>query len=141
MSPSAIQSTAPPLPVPERDLDSEPFWEALSQHRLLLQSCDACARVRYPAMSHCPYCVAREHSWRRLSGRGRIYSWIVVRQAFWPEFAAEVPYALVTVDLQEGVRVVGRMDDVEVPAFELPVVATYVDHPEWTELRFKKVAP
>ncbi|WP_151772354.1 Zn-ribbon domain-containing OB-fold protein [Streptomyces abyssomicinicus] len=140
MSPSAIPSTAPPLPVPERDRDSAPFWDALREHRLRLQSCDACERVRFPAMSRCPYCVAPEHRWRELSGRGRIYSWIVVRQAFRPEFAAEVPYALVTVDLEEGVRVVGRMDDVDSPAFDLAVVAAYVDHPEWTELRFEEMA-
>jgi uncharacterized OB-fold protein len=126
--------------VPEPDFDSAPFWHALREHRTVLQQCAVCARYRFPAMPTCPYCVASEHTWRELSGQGRIYSWIVVRQAFWPEFASEVPYALATVDLDEGVRVVARMDDIDVPAFDLRVEASYVDHPDWTELRFKEVA-
>ena len=126
------------LPVPERDPDSVPHWDALLERRLLLQGCSSCSKVRYPAMSHCPYCTSAEHAWRQLSGEGSIYSWIVVRQAFWPQFAGEVPYALGTVDLDEGGRVVARMDDVDAPDFGLRVRADYVVHPEWTELRFVK---
>lgn len=129
------------LPVPERDVDSEPFWAALDEKRLLLQSCVECARLRFPAMPHCPHCASPRSEWRELSGRGTVYSWIVVRQAFWPQFAGEVPYALVTVDLEEGVRVVGRMDDADALEFDLPVDVVFVEHPEWTEFRFAASAP
>ncbi len=123
-------------PVPEPDADSALFWQALGERKLVFQRCGPCGRIRYPAMAHCPYCAAREHTWQQSSGRGVVYSWIVVRQAFWPEFAGEIPYALATVDLDEGVRVVGRMDDVDAPTFGLPVQASYVAHPRWMELRF-----
>ncbi|MFD1246791.1 Zn-ribbon domain-containing OB-fold protein [Nocardioides ginsengisoli] len=129
------------LPVPERDVDSEPFWAALDEKRLLLQCCSACDRFRFPAMSRCPYCTGPRSEWRELSGRGTVYSWIVVRQAFWPQFAGEVPYALVTVDLAEGVRVVGRMDDIDALDFGRSVDVVYVEHPEWTEFRFAVSAP
>lgn len=128
------------LPVPERDADSAPHWDGLLEHRLMLQACSACQRVRYPAMSHCPYCAKPEHTWQVLSGRGVVYSWIVVRRAFWPEFEDEVPYALVSVDLDEGVRVVTRVDDIDSLDFGLRVEATYVAHPDWVELRFAKAS-
>lgn len=124
------------LPVPERDVDSEPFWAALEEAKLLLQGCSECHRLRFPAMPSCPYCAGLHSEWRQLTGHGSVYSWIVVRQAFWPEFTGEVPYALVTVDLKEGVRVVGRMDDIDVLDFDLPVEVVFVAHPEWTEFRF-----
>lgn len=127
------------LPVPERDADSGPHWDALEERRLVLQSCGNCQRVRYPAMAHCPYCASEVHSWRELSGEGTVYSWIVVRQAFWPEFASEVPYSLVSVDLKEGVRVVARVDDLDSLAFGLRVQAEFVTHPAWVELRFSAV--
>lgn len=129
------------LPVPERDLDSGPHWDGLLGRRLMLQRCENCSRLRYPAMSHCPYCAATAHTWTELSGRGRVYSWIVVRRAFWPEFEGEVPYALLSVDLEEGVRLVARMDEIAALDFGLEVEAVYVTHPEWVELRFARPAP
>ena len=124
------------LPVPDRDVDSGPFWAALEEKRIILQACSDCERLRFPAMPHCPYCAGPRSEWRELSGHGTVYSWIVVRQAFWPQFTGELPYALVTVDLDEGVRVVGRMDDADAVDFGLEVDVVYVEHSEWTEFRF-----
>jgi uncharacterized OB-fold protein len=47
-----------------------------------------------------------------------------------------VPYTVATVDLEEGARVFGRLEGPEPSAPGGPVVARFVDHPEWTELRF-----
>ena len=42
--------------------------------------------------------------WIEASGRGVIHSWTISHHAFHPAFKSEVPLALVTVDLDEGVR-------------------------------------
>jgi uncharacterized OB-fold protein len=47
-----------------------------------------------------------------------------------------VPYTIATVDLAEGARAFGRLEGPEPSAPGGPVVATFVDYPEWTELRF-----
>ena len=47
--------------------------------------------------------------WVEASGRGRVYSWTVAHHAYHPGFKAEVPYVLLTVDLDEGVRALGRL--------------------------------
>ena len=40
----------------------------------------------------------------RPRARGTVHSWTVTHHAFNPGFKAELPYVLVTVDLDEGVR-------------------------------------
>lgn len=124
---------APPAP----DADSAFFWAGLREHKLLLQKCDACARFRFPPMPSCPYCASMKSSVHAAKGNGTVYSWIVVRRAFDPAFAADVPYILATVDFDEGGRTVGRLVGTETPAFGMRVSAAYADHPAWTELRFQ----
>lgn len=121
---------------PVADLDSAFHWEGLRRHHLLLQGCSACGRVRYPAMPTCPYCASPGFEVREVEGRGEVYSWIVVHRAFSPEFQSQVPYTLATVTLDEGCRVVGRLEGAA-PDFGLRVRASFFDHPAWTELRFR----
>jgi uncharacterized OB-fold protein len=44
------------------------------------------------------------------SGRGSVHSWTVAHHAFHPAFKNDLPYTLVTVDLEEGPRALGRLD-------------------------------
>ena len=127
--------TAIELPVPEVDEDNAPYWSGLRERKVLIQRCEHCERLRHPAMSRCPYCSREGSTCDQLSGRGSVYSWIVVRKAFGPEFVDEVPYTVATIDLDEGVRVVGRLE-ADVIDFGLRVEPMFVDHPSWVELRF-----
>ena len=124
---------APPVP----DADSAFYWAGLREHRILLQQCDACARFRFPPMPSCPYCASLQSSVRQAAGSGAVYSWIVVRRAFDPAFSADVQYMLASVDLDEGGRTVARLVGVDRPDFGLRVSAIFVDHAQWTELRFQ----
>jgi uncharacterized OB-fold protein len=65
-----------------------------------------------------------------------VYSWVGVQRALTPAFESEVPYTIATVDLDEGARAFGRLEGAEPTAPGGAVTATFVDHPEWTELRF-----
>jgi uncharacterized OB-fold protein len=65
-----------------------------------------------------------------------VYSWVGVQRALTPDFEAEVPYTIATVELDEGARAFARLEGPEPTTPGGPVVATFVDHPEWTELRF-----
>ena len=40
----------------------------------------------------------------KLSGRGTVYSWIVVHQSQHPAFNADVPYNVAIIELEEGPR-------------------------------------
>src|SRR5262249_52901838 len=95
-----------------------------------------CSRCRFPPMPWCPYCAASASTTIEATGNGTVYSWIVVHRAFDPAFTDEVPFTLATVDLEEGARIVGRLE--KAPAqFGMLVRATYFKHSDWTELRFE----
>ncbi len=95
-----------PLPVP--DGDSQPFWEGIARHELLIQRCDACQRYVFYPRSQCPHCFADSLSWVQASGAGTIYSYTVVHQAYGP-FAGDIPFVVALVELQEGVRMMTRI--------------------------------
>ena len=53
--------------------------------------------------------------WGAVSGKGRIYSFIIVRQPGNPAFNDDVPYIYALIQLDEGMRMNGnvKVDDVE----------------------------
>jgi len=128
-----IPRVAPPVP----DQDSAFFWQGLREHKLLLQQCAACNRFRFPPMPSCPWCAADNSSVRESKGLGTVYSWIVVHRAFDPAFAADVPYILASLDLDEGGRTVSRLVGAARAEFGMRVSALFHDHADWTELRFQ----
>jgi hypothetical protein len=71
------------------------------------------------------------------SGAGTVYSWIGVQRALTPEFESEVPYTIAAVELTEGGRVFARLEGPEPTTPGDEVTATFVDHDDWTELRFR----
>lgn len=104
----------PTRPVPEADPDSAPFWEGVNRGRLVIQRCSGCGRHRFPPGEVCPECLGREAEWTEVSGRGRVYSWIVVRHPIPREvFADEVPYVVALIDLEEGVRIASNLIGIE----------------------------
>ncbi len=121
---------------PETDVGSAPYWESLRQHHLEVQACTSCGRRRFPVAPACPYCAQPESRWETADGTGEVYSYIVVHRTFDPAFEDAVPYTIATVDLDGGGRIVARMD--HEPEIGDRVRADYVDHAEWTELRFAR---
>ena len=72
-----------PLPAPDDELTT-PFWDAAARHQLAIPRCDGCgAWVWYPR-PRCPACDGSALTWTPVSGRGRLFSWTVVRHAFLP---------------------------------------------------------
>ncbi|HZV48499.1 MAG TPA: Zn-ribbon domain-containing OB-fold protein [Candidatus Dormibacteraeota bacterium] len=94
---------------PELDEDSRAWWEALAEHRLLLPRCRDCERTWFPPTPGCPHCGGTSVELVESSGRGRVYSWVVVNRALAPAFTADVPYTILAVDLEEGARMFGRL--------------------------------
>jgi uncharacterized OB-fold protein len=77
------------------------FWEAAVRKTLLVQRCDACGHFSHPAPDRCPVCLSRDLSPAAMSGRGTIFSFTVIRRAFHPGFAADLPYVVALVELAE----------------------------------------
>ena len=104
---------APRKPVPVPDSRSEGFWAAAVRHVLAIQQCAACGAHAYPPVDLCRHCLSSARSFRfePASGRGRVKTWTVMRQAFLPGFAPDVPYivAEVVLDDPDGVRMIGQI--------------------------------
>ena len=98
----------PAKPRPKADGLSTAYWEGTTRGELVLQRCAACSRVRHYPQYLCSFCHSDSYEWTVSPGIGLVHSWTVTHHSFLPAFADEIPYALVTVDLEEGVRALGR---------------------------------
>ena len=104
---------------------SGPYWQAAAEGQLVIQCCTACGKLRHYPRLICDKCYSDAVHWVPASGRGTIHSWTVSHHAFHPSFAAELPYALVTVDLEEGVRALGRWRGDVALSIGLPVQGNF----------------
>jgi uncharacterized OB-fold protein len=92
------------IPAPEANPETQPFWEAAAQGRLLIKMCTSCRRPHYYPRSICPLCGSDTTEWVQASGRGTVYSYSVMRRA-------PVPYAIAFVALAEGVTMMTNIVD------------------------------
>ena len=91
-------------PLPAVTEDGAPYWAACREGRLTAQRCTACRHLRWPPSVLCPKCLDEGTEWVSLSGRGTIYSWIIVHRPQHPAFFADAPYNVAIVELEEGPR-------------------------------------
>ena len=119
-------------PLPQISTEMAPFFEAARRHELVVQRCRGCGTLRFPARDRCSTCLGREAEWVPVSGRGTVFSFAVMHQVYHPGFAAEVPYAVVLVALDEGPRMISNV-------VGCPASAIHVGMP--LEVVFEPVSP
>jgi uncharacterized OB-fold protein len=91
------------------DGDSQPYWDAIAEHRLTVQRCSDCHRFVFYPRAICPYCHSMRLEWQAVSGAGSVYSFTVSRRASSSEFADELPLVVILVDLDEGYRMMSNL--------------------------------
>ena len=110
-----------PLPTPTPW--SQYFWDGCKEGKLYIQQCKDCGKnIFYPKL-YCPFCLSKELAWIQATGKGRIYTYMVV-YAYQPtEFEEDVPYAVAVIDLEEGVRMMSNIveSDLEGVCCDAPV--------------------
>lgn len=85
----------------------EPMWTSIRAHGWKLQQCDECGQYRYPPAPSCPHCLSLKSTWKPLSGRGKILSWVVFHRQYFDNFPT--PYNSVAVQLDEGPIVISNL--------------------------------
>ena len=96
----------PDRPLPDVDDPiTAPFRDFCRRHELRLQRSRATGRFVFPPRPH----YAGDFDWVRVSGRGRILTFVIVRPPMLPAFAAKVPFTIAVVELEEGPRLVGNL--------------------------------
>ncbi|HEY0941978.1 MAG TPA: Zn-ribbon domain-containing OB-fold protein [Steroidobacter sp.] len=138
------QATRPAKPLPAVHPWSQAFWDGTRRKQLLIQRCCFCKRnVFYPRL-YCPHCFAAELEWVPASGRGTVYTYTVVHNNAPSAFAADVPYVVAVIRLDEGVQMLSNLVDcsAEELCCGLPVEVTFEKLDEtFTLPKFRPVRP
>jgi uncharacterized OB-fold protein len=96
-------------PLPAISSLSAPYWDGLKQRAVKLQRCDGCHKLWYPPGPFCPNCWSRNFTWEKLTGRGKVNSWVVFHQAYFSSVKDEIPYNVAEVELDEGPRLLTNL--------------------------------
>ncbi|HKA29626.1 MAG TPA: OB-fold domain-containing protein [Candidatus Binatia bacterium] len=108
---------------------ARPFWEGAARGVLRIPRCDACERLVWYPGTPCRWCGGSHLRWGDVSGRGRLFSWSVVRHAWIPQVADRLPFVTGLVALEEdpAVRLVTYVVDCVPEALrcDVPVRAVF----------------
>ncbi|MGI5195873.1 Zn-ribbon domain-containing OB-fold protein [Streptomyces sp. CA-288835] len=106
-----VPGESPSLLSPVLDDDGAPFWEYAARGELRVQACADCGELRFPPRPCCPHCQSFASEWRLMSGKGRIWSYVVPHPPLLPAYAELAPYNVIVVELAEAphIRLVGNL--------------------------------
>ena len=97
------------LPQPVVNADSQPYWAAARERRLVIRKCQACSQLHFMPRHLCPHCWSDQLEWVDAKGTGSVHSFTIMRRASDPAFAHLVPYAVALIDLEEGPRMMANI--------------------------------
>ncbi|WP_081060338.1 Zn-ribbon domain-containing OB-fold protein [Burkholderia territorii] len=100
-----------PIPVPEPDGLSAPYWQALRENRLLVQRCARCGTYQFGPEWLCHGCHAFDPAWVEVVPHGRIYSWERIWHPSHDALNGHGPYLAVLVELPHAgyIRMIGNL--------------------------------
>ena len=105
--------------LPTIEPETQPFWDAAREHRLLIQHCRACDRWQHYPRPFCSSCWSEQVEWAEASGEATLYTFSIVRRNDLPPFDQRVPYVAAVVDLAEGPRMITEVVDCDLDAVEI----------------------
>jgi uncharacterized OB-fold protein len=119
----------PDKPRPQSLTENQPYWDGLLEHRLLVQCCANCNKLRHYPRPMCEVCYAMGFTWAEIAGRGTVHSWTVTHHPFHHSFKRDIPYVTVTADLEAGIRLQAPLvgSDETALTLGLPVIVDYAD--------------
>lgn len=96
-------------PIPRPYQDSQAYWDAAKEKRLLLQNCRDCGKPQFYPRGVCSHCLGSALDWVEASGRGKVHTFTVCHRAPHPGFAADLPFVIAVIELDEGVRMMSNI--------------------------------
>ncbi|MCT7661190.1 Zn-ribbon domain-containing OB-fold protein [Mycobacterium deserti] len=97
--------------------DTEFFWSGLKEHELRIQRCTDCKTLRVPPRPMCGNCQSLNWDYVASTGRGTVYSFVMPQYPPLPFI--EYPYVVALIELDEGVRIVSNLCEIEPEAIEV----------------------
>jgi len=133
--------TDPQKPIPAITPQLAPFLEGAKRQELIIQKCGECGTYRFPPRDLCSACLSNKSAWAKVSGKGIVFSFTIMHQVYHPGFAAEVPYAVVLVQLDEGPRITSNLVGVSPRNIRIGMPVTAVFEEVSDEVTLPKFAP
>jgi len=122
-------------------LDTQFFWDAAARGELRIQRCQSCGRLRHPPGPTCSHCLSFEWDTVAMSGRGTLYSYLVLHHPLPPGFDA--PAVVGVIELEEGPRIISNVAGVDPATLRIgePLEVLFVPQEEgWTAPQFSRPA-
>jgi uncharacterized OB-fold protein len=114
---------------PASSRDTKFFWDGVNAHELRIQRRQD-GRLQHPPVPAIWQDKGAQIDYVVASGRGTVFSFVVHHAPKVP--GRTLPFVIALVKLEEGVRMLGELRNVDPAAVEIgmPVRATYIDFPE-----------
>ncbi|UCE85159.1 MAG: bifunctional MaoC family dehydratase/OB-fold nucleic acid binding domain-containing protein [Deltaproteobacteria bacterium] len=87
--------------------DNAWWWEIVNQGQLPIQKCNGCGALLHPPRPMCGHCQSTDLSHVIASGKGEVYSFVVMHHPQFPGY--EYPLVAALVELEEGTRLVSNL--------------------------------
>lgn len=98
-----------PRPTPDITPETEEYWSAATDGKLLVRECRACSLVFHYPRALCPDCFSENVDWRESTGQGTVYSYSTTQKmSGWP--TAHLPLIVAYVELDEGPRMMTNIE-------------------------------
>lgn len=128
-------------PLPRIGPDTAPFWAATRDGKLRLPFCTSCGRAHWPAGPVCPFCFSDGLEWRDASGWGRVSTFTVIYKDWFAAFAADIPYNVAQVELEEGPRLTTNVVEAGLDGLRIDMPVEVVFDPVSPEVMLPRFRP
>ena len=126
-----------PRPTPE----SAPFWQGCRDHKLLLQYCVDCGKHQFYPRVICANCMSEQIEWLEASGRGNVETYTIVTRAVSDAYAADAPYVIALITLEEGPRMMSNVIGCDVESVKCGLAVEVVFERWSDEITMPKFRP
>ncbi|MCL5877052.1 MAG: Zn-ribbon domain-containing OB-fold protein [Candidatus Bathyarchaeota archaeon] len=89
----------------------EQFYKFLQQGKLMASKCQKCGKIHLPPRPLCDNCYSQQFSWIQVSGKGKLVTYTIINVAP-AQFQALAPYAVGIVELENGQKIPGMIQDI-----------------------------
>ena len=137
---STPEATPYNKPLPDPAPATQPFWDGLREHKLVLQRSKKTGKAIYYLRSVSPNGPKDTLDWVECTGRGTVYSFTIARRPTAPQWTGDGDYAIAIVEIDEGARLTANIvnSPPEAVRIGMRVKAVFLDvTPDVTLLQFE----
>lgn len=136
-----MAATGARFDLPTPDAETQPFWDAANEGRLLIKRCGACGEAHFYPRPFCPGCWSADVEWIEASGRATLYTYSIVYRNDLPPWPERVPYVAAVVDLEEGPRLMTNVVDCPFDRLAVGMAVEAVFHQHAEDVRIPVFRP